>query len=43
MFQIKTTGRHIPEGLLFYKNIKLKKSSKIKNSKIFNIIEKHFN
>ena len=39
---IKTTGKHIPEGELFYKNINIKYKNKIENTKIFELIKKNF-
>lgn len=38
---IKTTGKHIPNGELFYKNINLNKK-KIENIEIFNLIQNFF-
>ena len=38
---IKTTGKHISEGDLIFKNINVDKN-KIENKEIFNIIQRHF-
>ena len=42
MVFIKTTSKHTPNGVLFYKNIKIKKN-KIENIKIFNLISNYLN
>lgn len=42
MVFIKTTSKHIPEGVLFYKGVKIEKK-KIENVKIFNLINSFFN
>ena len=40
MVFIKTTSKHIPEGELFYKGIKIKER-KIENIKIFNLVDNY--
>lgn len=42
MVFIKTTSKHIPKGVLFYKGFQVKKK-KIENTKIFNLIKSYFN